>query len=105
MGGISGHKGETPARSVVLPADCRLAEAGALRAALLDAIAQPASRLDGAGVERVDTTALQLLAAFRREAVARGHQTCWTGASDTLREAAELLGLARLLDLPAAQPA
>jgi len=105
MGGVSNNKGGTPVPPVTLPADCRLAGAAALRAALLDALARPASLLDGAAVERVDTTALQLLAAFRREAAARGHDVRWAAASDTLREAAEWLGLASLLDLPAVRPA
>ena len=105
MGGASNNKGGTPARPVRLPADCRVAGAAALRAVLLDAVAQPLSLLDGAGVERVDTAALQLLAAFHREAGVRGHEIRWAGASDALREAAGLLGLAGLLNLPATRPA
>ncbi|MDO1530415.1 STAS domain-containing protein [Fulvimonas sp. R45] len=90
---------------VALPADCRMAAAPALHAALCSALARPACVLDGAAVERVDTSALQLLAAFRRDAVARGVAVRWHGASAALREAAGLLGLARALDLPATQPA
>lgn len=90
---------------VVLPADCRIAELPALQAQLRDALAAPAGELDGAAVSRVDTAALQLLAAFRRELAAQGRTLRWLGVSDALREAAGLLGLAQTLDLPAAMPA
>ena len=105
MGGATDNKGGTPAQPIRLPADCRVAGSAALRAVLLDAVARPVSLLDGAGVARVDTAALQLLAAFHREADARGHEIRWTGVSDALREAAGQLGLAGLLNLPATRPA
>lgn len=105
MSAVSKNKSEASAQPTVLPADCRLAGVSALRTVLLGAVKQRVSLLDGAGVERVDATALQLLVAFHREATANDHEIRWAGASDTLREAAELLGLTRLLDLPAARPA
>jgi anti-anti-sigma regulatory factor len=105
MGRTSDKTGGASARQLVLPADCRLAAGPGLRAALLEALALPASALDAGAVERVDTAALQLLAAFRRDAAARGHDTRWLGASAALHEAAGLLGLERILDLPAARPA
>jgi anti-anti-sigma regulatory factor len=106
MGRTSDKKtGGGSVRRVVLPADCRLAAGPGLRSALLEALALPASALDAGAVERVDTAALQLLAAFRRDAAAKGHDTRWLGASEALHEAAGLLGLARMLDLPAARPA
>jgi len=56
-------------------------------------------------VERVDTAALQLLVLFQRELQARGGTLDWHGASEAFNEAAGLLGLTRLLELPAAGPA
>jgi ABC-type transporter Mla MlaB component len=53
-------------------------------------------------VERADTAALQLLVLFRRELQARGGTLDWRGASEAINEAAGLLGLARILELPAA---
>ena len=87
--------------SVLLPADCRMAAQMALKAELLGALKADAIVLDGTQVERVDTAALQLLVLFRRELDARGGTLHWHGASDALNEAAGLLGLAQLLNLPA----
>lgn len=98
-------RGEPGAVEIGLPADCRMAAQSALLAELLGALDAPATQLDGRAVERVDTAALQLLTLFRREALSRGRAVSWRGASPTLREAADTLGLARALDLPAAMPA
>jgi ABC-type transporter Mla MlaB component len=61
--------------------------------------------LDGSRVERVDTAALQLLVLLRRELDGRGGTLAWQGASEALNDAAGLLGLARILELPADRPA
>lgn len=53
--------------------------------------------LDAGRVERVDTAALQLLAAFFRAADAAGLTVRWQCVSPPLREATELLGLAEML--------
>ncbi|MHA6205527.1 STAS domain-containing protein [Dyella soli] len=97
--------GEGEARRVLLPTDFRLAEVAAVKAELIDAFDAPAVQLDGGGVERVDTAALQLLVAFRREALARGLTPAWQGVSGAMRDAANLLGLAQALELPATMPA
>jgi phospholipid transport system transporter-binding protein len=90
--------------AVVLPADCRLAAQAALKAELLGALEKDAIVvLDGSRVERVDTAALQLLVLFRRELQARGGTLDWRGASEAMNEAAGLLGLAQILELPAAR--
>jgi phospholipid transport system transporter-binding protein len=86
---------------VLLPADCRMAALAALKAELLDALAAGASVLDGSQVERTDTAALQLLVLFRRELKTQGGRLSWRGTSDALNEAAGLLGLAQILNLPA----
>jgi len=105
MGKSSDKAAATSAAPIVLPADCRMAEVAALRNRLLDALKAPSSDLDGARVERVDCTAVQLLLAFCRDAAKQQHAVRWLGASDALREAAALLGVERMLDLPAARPA
>ncbi len=99
--------GQQPAANgaavVVLPPDCRIAAQVALKAELLGALESSAIvLLDGNQVERVDTAALQLLVLFRRELQARGGTLDWRGASGALNEAAGLLGLAQVLELPAA---
>ncbi len=97
----SGATGKRAA-TIRLPADCRLAELPTLREQCL---AMPSGTLDATAVERVDTATLQLLAAFHRDALARGGKIAWAGVSTPLREAAERLGLAQALALPAAMPA
>lgn len=92
-------------RVIALPADFRLGSVADVKAELIEAFDAPGTQLDGAGVERVDTAALQLLVAFRREATARGQPPAWLGVSDVMREAAGVLGLAQVLELPAAMPA
>jgi phospholipid transport system transporter-binding protein len=88
---------------VVLPADCRIAAQAALKAELLGALEKGAIVvLDGSQVERADTAALQLLVLFRRELQACGGRLGWRGASEAINEAAGLLGLAQILELPAA---
>lgn len=87
---------------VVLPPDCRMGALAGLKAELEGAAAANAIVLDGQAVERVDTAALQLLVMFRRERDAHGGALAWHGASDVLNEAAGLLGLAKILELPAA---
>ncbi|MFC4528032.1 STAS domain-containing protein [Dyella halodurans] len=98
-------KGESEARVIALPPDFRLAELAAVKAELLEALEAPAVNIDGAAVERVDTAALQLLVAFRRESTARGQSPAWHGVSTVMRDAASLLGLAQVLELPAPMPA
>ncbi len=96
---------KSEARVVALPADFRLAELATVKSELIEAFDAPAVQLDGGAVERVDTAALQLLVAFRREAVARGQLPAWVGVSAAIRDAAGVLGLAQALELPATMPA
>jgi anti-anti-sigma regulatory factor len=90
---------------VILPADCRMAAQAALKEELLGALKAGAIVLDGARVERTDTAALQLLVVFRRELDKCGGTLSWRGTSDALNEAAGVLGLAQILELPAIEPA
>ncbi|RDI97757.1 anti-sigma factor antagonist [Dyella solisilvae] len=103
MGGRTKGKGE--ARVIALPADFRLASTADVKASLADALGASAAELDGAAVERVDSAALQLLLVFRREAAARGLALAWSGVSVAMREAADVLGLSQVLELPASMPA
>ncbi len=57
--------------------------------------------LDIAGLQRIDTAGLQVIAAFVRERSAHGLRVEWRGSSAPLAKAARLLGLASLLNLPA----
>ena len=91
--------------TVVLPPDCRMAAQAALQAELVAALLGGAVVLDGSRVERVDTAALQLLVLLRRELDGRGGTLAWQGSSEALNDAAGLLGLAKILELPAAGPA
>lgn len=86
---------------VILPADCRIAGQLSLKDELTGRLGAAAIEFDGRQVERVDTAALQLLVLFRRDFVKRGGVISWLGASDALNEAANLLGLAQTLELPA----
>lgn len=54
-------------------------------------------QLSGSQVQRVDTAALQLLVAFMHSAEV---SVCWIDHSPALRQAARLLGLSTLLNLP-----
>lgn len=78
-----------------------MASQTALKETLLQAAAAQVVVLNGGEVERVDTAFLQLLMLFRRELETRGSSLRWHGASDALVEGAGLLGLTRILDLPA----
>jgi hypothetical protein len=98
--------GEQAAGEVVaLPPDCRMTALAALHAELAAALPGGAIELDGGQVERVDTAALQLLVLLRRELDGCGGTLAWRGSSAALDDAAGLLGLAKILELPAARPA
>lgn len=87
---------------LTLDADLRIAAAPALRDTLLAALATGGSvEIDGGAVAQVDTAALQLLAAFSRDAKAAGHPVTWTGVSDSLQRGVAVLGLNGLIELPA----
>ncbi len=82
-----------------------MADLAGVKQALQAGLAAGALSVDGGAVERVDTAALQLLLAARRDAAKASVAFTWLGASDALRDAAALTGLAQTLELPAAMPA
>jgi anti-anti-sigma regulatory factor len=63
------------------------------------AAAQPIE-IDGSRVEEIDTAILQLLASLWRTAGDRGVACSWRGVSESLRYAANLIGVAGVLALP-----
>lgn len=103
--GKTTSEAKAKARVIALPADFRLGSVADVKAELIEAFDAATAQLDGAAVERVDTAALQLLVAFRREATARGQSPTWLGVSEVMRDAAGMLGLAQALELPAPMPA
>ena len=90
---------------VQLPADCRLGAQLALKAQLEELLQAGEIVIDVAALERVDTAALQLLVLFRRELEPHGGTLAWRGTNEVLVEAAGLLGLEQLLNLPTATSA
>ena len=56
--------------------------------------------IDGSQVERSDTAAIQLLVAVQATLKGRDSEIRWTGVSEPLREAVEMLGLTQALNLP-----
>lgn len=89
------------ARVVMLPVSCTLRDTAELKTALLHADEDTPVTLDAAGVERVDTAALQVLAAFTRVRARRGAGVEWRGLNDTFMQAARLLGLTAHLGIQA----
>ncbi len=86
--------------SLALSADCTLAEADSLKEALSGLIDEPrAVTLDASALQRIDTAALQLLAAFVRDRRIGGRAVTWRGAEHALEPAARLLGMSDLLGL------
>ena len=80
--------------ALVLASDLSMTRAEELKQVLLGALENNVSILvDGSAVERVGTSALQLLVGFVREARARAVTVQWKMRSDVLREAASLSGV------------
>lgn len=85
---------------LALGADCTLTEAESLQAALAGLLTETQTvTLDATAVQRIDTAALQLLAAFVRDRRLAGHAIAWCGTEQTLAPAARLLDLGGLLGL------
>jgi ABC-type transporter Mla MlaB component len=92
--------------ALVLAANCNVKDAAELKQSLclhLDDAAPVA--LDVGKVERIDTSTMQLLCAFARDRAAHQRKVEWLGDAQIIREAARLLGVDTLLDLPPASGA
>ncbi|WEN14584.1 STAS domain-containing protein [Rhodanobacter sp. AS-Z3] len=103
---VTASAADSAAISVIrLPADCRLGAQTALKAQLEAVLQAGEIVIDSTELERVDTAALQLLVLFRRELEQHGGTLVWRGTHEILDEAAGVLGLEQLLNLPAATSA
>jgi anti-anti-sigma regulatory factor len=88
-----------PAR-IELEARTTIAHAADLHRTLLARLERGEDMVvDGTRVEEIDTAVLQLLTSLWRTCLTRGIACTWHGASDALRQAAALIGLADLLQL------
>ena len=56
--------------------------------------------VDGAQVEEIDTSILQLLVSLWRTSSERGIECSWQGASDVLKKTAARIGVAEYLHFP-----
>jgi len=87
--------------SLMLAAECTVAEADSLKSDLVRLLADSrTATLDVSAVQRIDTAGLQLLAAFVRDRRTSGRQMRWRGRAPALQAAADLLGLRGMLELP-----
>jgi ABC-type transporter Mla MlaB component len=87
--------------SLALAAECTVAEADSLKAELARRLNEPAPvAVDVSALQRIDTAALQLLAAFVRDRRTAGRAVEWRGRAAALDSAAGLLGLSEMLELP-----
>jgi len=70
------------------------------RTTLLEALNHSKSvELKAEKIERADTSALQVLCAFFKDAKAKGIEVCWVNPTHALIESADLLGLKSALEL------
>lgn len=85
-----------------LPAACLVSDADSLKEHLAGLLDEPLPvRLNVTALQRIDTAGLQLITAFVRERAGRGRLVEWQGSAPALTTAAQLLGLASVLKLPA----
>jgi phospholipid transport system transporter-binding protein len=87
-------------KPLVLQHECMLAGATALKKSLCTLSAEKGSvTLDAGAVERIDTAALQLLAAFVRDRRLAGRPLKWRAVSAAMAGAARTLGMSSMLAL------
>lgn len=92
---------EAVGATVKLNAHCSVKEAVALKDSLCAVVQQPNEVvIEANSVERVDAATMQLLCAFVRERAAHSRKVAWQGCPPALTEAARLLGVGSLLELP-----
>jgi ABC-type transporter Mla MlaB component len=89
---------EAPAM-LIIPADAGIEETGALRELLAARVDDATVTLDGSQVQRIHTSAVQLLLLFCRDRAQAGLRTVWHEPSATLHGAARVLGLVPSLEL------
>ncbi|HEV7135688.1 MAG TPA: STAS domain-containing protein [Steroidobacteraceae bacterium] len=87
--------------SLALAAECTVAAADSLKAELARRLDESGPvTLDVSALQRIDTAALQLLAAFIRDRRTAGRAVTWRGRAAALDSAAARLGLHDMLELP-----
>ena len=86
-----------------LDASCTLRETGDLQFSLVAARGDPVV-VDGSGVERIDTSGLQLLVALVRRQQQGGGRVEWKAVSPELAKCSERLGLNGALGLSGTEP-
>ena len=86
--------------ALALTAECSVAEADSLKSELKRRLeeSEPVT-VDVSALQRIDTAALQLLAAFVRDRRGAGRAVRWRGQAAALDTAAGLLGLNDMLEL------
>ncbi len=85
---------------IALASHCTVKDAAALKAQLCERASDSADVIvDVAAIERIDTSAMQLLCAFARDRASRDQKVVWRGESQSWREALRLLGAGELLGL------
>jgi anti-anti-sigma regulatory factor len=90
-------------KPIELPARLLITQSADLHRTLLSACEKQAPLvLDGSRVEEIDTAILQLLLSAWLGAAKRGVACRWLGASEALRHAATLIGVAATLQLDGA---
>ena len=90
--------------TIVLASNCNVKDAAELKQSLCLHLDEAAAvTLDVDGVERVDTSTMQLLCAFVRDRSAHQRKVEWLGNASVVREAARLLGVEAMLSLPQAE--
>lgn len=89
-----------PPKRIELAAELTIAHAADLQRSFKQQLAGcDALIVDGTHVTQIDTSILQLLVAAWRTGAQRGISCSWAGASDALRRAATLIGVADALQL------
>ncbi|HET9444795.1 MAG TPA: STAS domain-containing protein [Steroidobacteraceae bacterium] len=103
---VAGVVEEAPAASsqptIALASNCNVKDAAELKQSLCHYVDDTAPvALEVGKVERVDTSTMQLLCAFVRDRAAQQRKVEWRGDTRVIRDAARLLGVEAMLDLPA----
>lgn len=93
--------GGQPAAAVCLASNCTVKDAAAIRQSLSAFADRPGQVvIDASAVERVDTAIIQLLYAFVRDRLNSDREVHWRTPSVAFLEAARLLGVLDLLNVP-----
>jgi ABC-type transporter Mla MlaB component len=87
------------AAALALASHCTVKDAAAMKLDLCALADAEQVTLDVSAVERIDTSAMQLLCAFALDRAARNQKVIWKGESTSWREAVRLLGTSELLGL------